>query len=108
MKYQPYMIGPVIRKLRKDRKITVESLSEMIGMSTSSINQIERGGRGLTMETLFSLMEVFECDANTILDLTEKPATAIDYRLMRLDSGKREYLTSSFVFMLDQAEQMAS
>ena len=57
MKYDGYAVGPVLRNLRTDRKITVEGLSDMTGISTSAIKQIEQGGRNLSMKNLYIMME---------------------------------------------------
>ncbi len=106
MKYQGYIVGPIIRKLRKDRRITVDFLSGMTGLSTSSINQIEQGGRNLSMSSLFLLMDAFDCDANTILHIEKKTEGTIELRLRKLNPERREYLTRTFDFMLEQAEQV--
>ncbi len=69
MEYDSYAIGPIVRKLRVDRELTQEKVSELTGLSTSSIQQIEQGGRNITIKTLYQFMEVYQCDANTILNL---------------------------------------
>ena len=48
-KYDGYTVGPNLRQLRKDKKLSVYQVSELTGLSNSSINQIEQGGRGLSM-----------------------------------------------------------
>lgn len=69
MKYNGLTVGPVIRQLRKERKLSVYDVSEKTGLSHSSINQIEQGGRNLSMNSLFLFMNAFDCDANTILNI---------------------------------------
>lgn len=104
MKYDGYEVGPVLRKLRTDRKYTFESLSELSGLSVSTLMQMEQGGRNLSMKSLYILMEIYQVDANTILGLDEKrDKHSIDLRLQLLDDKKRAYLTETFVFMLDHA-----
>lgn len=79
MKYDGYQIGPAIRQIRKDRCLTVDQVSELTGLSNSSINQIEQGGRNLSMKTLFLFMSVFDCDANTVLNIkSESQINTID------------------------------
>ena len=54
-KYNGYEIGPNLRQIRKDRKLSVYQVSESTGLSNSSINQIEQGSRGLSMNALYLL-----------------------------------------------------
>ena len=82
----------------------MDALSDMTGLSVSSINQIEQGGRRLSMDSLYLLMEAFGCDPNTILNIETKGT--IDARLAGLSGKKRKYLEKSFSYMLDQAECM--
>ena len=62
-KYDGYTVGPKLRQLRKDKKLSVYQVSELTGLSNSSINQIEQGGRGLSMNGLYLLMDAYQCDA---------------------------------------------
>ena len=64
--YDGYTVGPKLRQLRKDRKLSVYQVSEMTGLSNSSINQMEQGGRNLSMNSLYLFMDAYKCDANTI------------------------------------------
>lgn len=66
MEYDGYTVGPNLRQLRTDRKLTLEQVSELTGLSTSSIKQLEQGGRNLSMKSLFLFMAAYECDANTL------------------------------------------
>jgi transcriptional regulator with XRE-family HTH domain len=108
MQYDGYIIGPVIRSLRTDRKMTVQALSDSTGISISAIKQIEQGGRNLSMRNLYNMMEAFGTDANTILNIREcQHDESIDERLGQLDQQKREYFKRSFLYMLD-AERLIS
>lgn len=53
MQYDGYSVGPVVRQLRLDRKMTIDKVSELTGLSNSSIQQIEQGGRNLSMKSLY-------------------------------------------------------
>lgn len=104
MKYNSYEVGPVLRRLRKDRHYTVEAFSEKTGISPSTIKQMEQGGRNLSMRNLYVMMDVLDVDANTILGLDDrKDNLSIDKKLNQLDDKRRAYLTESFLFMLDHA-----
>lgn len=114
MKYDGYVIGPGIRQLRLDRKLTLDQVSELTGLSISSIKQLEQGGRNLSMKSLFLFMDAYQCDANTILDIsiessTDKKAdSTIDACLDLLPGEQKKYLKQSFIYMIEQAKQLAS
>jgi len=100
--------GPILRNLRKKKNLTVDKVCEIAGISTSTLNQIEQGGRNLSMRTLFVLMEVYQVDANTILNICPSDREdSIDKRLESLSQTQRDYLKKSFLFMLEQATQSA-
>lgn len=102
--YDGCIVGPVLRKLRNDRKMTVDYVSEVTGLSTSTINQLEQGGRNLSMKSLYILMNAYQVDANTMLALDPKVSEhPIDDFLNKLSQEKKEYFTKSFLYMLEQA-----
>ena len=104
MTYQGYTVGPAVRKLRQDNHLTVDEIAECTGLSVSTINKLEQGLRKMTMDTMFQLMEAFECDANTILCIGKiENHNSIDSKLQCLPADKREYLEKTFAFMIEQA-----
>ena len=64
--YDGCKVGPVLRRLRKERKMTVDYVSEVTGLSTSTINQLEQGGRNLSMKSLYILNKLVEISQNII------------------------------------------
>lgn len=106
MEYNGYVVGPVIRRLRQARKLTLDQVSEKTGLSISSIKQLEQGGRNMSMNSLYLFMEAFGCDANTVLNITPKieGGLSIDKKLELLPISKREYLTELFLFILERME----
>ncbi len=75
----------IIRKLRLQRGWSQEQLAEISGVSTRTIQRIERG-RKASLESLKCLAAVFETDFNTLREdndmpdqtLTEKDREALD------------------------------
>lgn len=105
MQYDGFVVGPRIRAMRKKSTYTLESLSEKTGISVSNIKRIEQGNRNLSMRNLYEIMEAFEVDANTVLNINPvRNRYSIDERLDGLDEKQRDYLFKTFSFMLDQAE----
>lgn len=111
MQYDGYAIGPGIRKLRVDRKLTIDQVSELTGLSNSSIQQIEQGGRNLSMKSLYLFMNAYGCDANTILNIrceSSVPAqdNSIDGELSKLHTNEKDFLKQSFIYMIRQANML--
>ena len=109
-KYDGYTVGPNLRQLRKDKKLSVYQVSELTGLSNSSINQIEQGGRSLSMNGLYLLMDAYQCDANKLLNIeeTDKNEDSIDSRLSELPVEQQNYLRHTFEFMIEQAAGLVS
>lgn len=113
-KYDGYTVGPKLRQLRKDKKMSVYQVSELTGLSNSSINQIEQGGRGLSMNGLYLLMDAYQCDANKLLNIEQtdtkmnKNEGSIDSKLAELPIEQQNYLKHTFEFMIKQAAALVS
>jgi transcriptional regulator with XRE-family HTH domain len=60
-----------LRLLRRIRGLTLEELSEQVGISVSYLSRIESGNRRVTEPLLFKLSELLECDPTEIL--SEEP-----------------------------------
>ena len=92
MEYDGNVIGPRLRELRKSRKLTLDKVSELTGLSISTLKQVEQGGRRLSMASLYLLMTVYRCDANTVLnipaDMSEKHF--LEMKLEELPEDKKE------------------
>lgn len=56
-----------IRQWRKHRRLTLEKLSERIGMSTGNLSNIETGKTGYGQDTLESLAEALQCEPADLL-----------------------------------------
>lgn len=89
-KYEGYIVGPNIYELRKARKMTRDDLSEKTGLSVSTITQVETGGRNLSINSLYLLMDAFQCDANTILKINRVDnSLSVDEELKRFPEERR-------------------
>ncbi|MEF9840393.1 MAG: helix-turn-helix transcriptional regulator [Lachnospiraceae bacterium] len=113
MKYDGYNVGPIARQLRVDRNLTIDQVSEITGLSYSSIQQIEQGGRNLSMNSLYLFMNAYECDANTMLNIHRESSAdikdnSIDELLDDLPDNEKIFLKQSFMYMIQQAKKLAS
>lgn len=103
LKYEGWNVGSTIRRLRKEKNMTIEELSEAVGKSPSHIAQIEQGSRRLGINLLCELITVLETDANTILVVHRKNSElSIDKELMKLTPKVRIYFQMQFLNMIEE------
>ncbi len=62
------LIGKKIKEIRAKNKITQEAFSEMIGLETSSLSNIETGKSYPSMQTLINIIEKFNINPQYIFD----------------------------------------
>ena len=55
-------VGQRIRKARLERDLTQEDVAFKVGISASYLGQLERGGRGLTLEKLVKIARALKVD----------------------------------------------
>ena len=100
--YDGLQVGQVIKDLRMEKGMTLEDLSEEVGKSESHLKQVEGGSRRMSLELLFSLVDVLDADANCILCIPsyKEKETSIDEQLAAMPSEQRAYLTGVFENMI--------
>ena len=85
MEYDGNVVGPRLRELRKNKKLTLDEVSELTGLSISTLKQLEQGGRRLSMASLYLFMDAYQCDANTLLNIVmNEPKNTLDLELDKL------------------------
>ena len=92
-------VGAALRAYRLRRELSQSDLARLAGVSPSAISQVERGERGLSVETLLALAERLRITLDELLGGEVTP----DYRI-----GRRHSLsdapTGSVLPLLDDAE----
>ena len=77
-------IGAQLLDLRKSRGWTQEYVADRVGVNRSTVSNIERGTRSLTLETLRKFCDLFsvevsyfsiEADADEVVDVLERLRT---------------------------------
>lgn len=56
-----------LRALRKQHRLTIERLAEMVNVSTSFIGLIEKGESGVSLENLYKLSQVYNCSLDYLV-----------------------------------------
>lgn len=63
------VIGNNLRELRDARRMTQLQVVSELDISYNHYAKIEEGMRGMSLQMLFKLMNLFDTDANTILGI---------------------------------------
>ena len=101
MEYDGNVVGPRLRELRKNKKMTLDEVSELTGLSISTLSQLEQGGRRMSLSSLYAFMNAFQCDANTLLNISvSKTDNELEIQLDRLSSYKKEKCKEAIVQLL--------
>jgi transcriptional regulator with XRE-family HTH domain len=89
-RHMPDTIGALLRTLRKRRKMTLERLSELTGISVSSLSRIENTQLGLTIEKVDLLAKALEIAPEDLVARKQTSSeTAISARSLRRVSYRR-------------------
>jgi transcriptional regulator with XRE-family HTH domain len=67
VKYNLNVLGRRIREERTNRNLTIEQLSELVNLSPSYLGLVERGERGLSVEKLIKIADVFGIAVDSLL-----------------------------------------
>ena len=102
MKYSGIENGPILRRLWTERFYTVERVCELTGISISTINQVEQGGRNLSMANMYKLMDLYKVDANTILNIPYTQGATIESIINDYPLGKRKGIKDALIVLLAQ------
>lgn len=62
-----------VRALRIGKKITQSDLAEILNLSVQAVNDIEKGRRTTTFESLYIMSNYFEVSTDYLLGLTDDP-----------------------------------
>lgn len=97
-------IAKNLRLLRRIRGLTLEELSEKIGISVSYLSRIESGNRRITDSLLLKLSELLECDPAEILsdDPPEKQIASLGFTSLNLSKRPSSEKVSELMELLEK------
>ncbi|MCL2197569.1 MAG: helix-turn-helix domain-containing protein [Defluviitaleaceae bacterium] len=93
-----------LRTLRKEHRLTIERLAEMVNVSTSFIGLVEKGESGVSLENLYKLSQVYNCSIDYLV--TGDESNNIRYAnkpLSQLSTAFFGYDESELSFVADLA-----
>jgi len=88
------IMGKLIRTERERAKLTQDELAQRVGLTRTSISNIEGGRQKIQVHTLYAIAEALHVSADTLLPLTDTgELEAIEKRLPKeLPPEKREWV----------------
>lgn len=107
---QVQLIGPKIRKMRKERKLTQTDLASRIGIQQSDLSRMEKGEYRVSLDTLFRILAEFNVSISEFFDDVNKEAlTPKDVKIVRdlkqLPSDARREVEAFIAFKRSQNGQ---
>jgi transcriptional regulator with XRE-family HTH domain len=87
-------VGRLIKTARLDAKMTQEQLGISIGLTRTSVNNIEHGRQPIQIHTLFAIASTVGVEPSTLLpDAHTAPTAGVDDRIpKRLRKEDRDWL----------------
>jgi len=58
------LIGDMIRKVRKNRKLTQKELGELVGVKKAQISRLENNTKNVTVETIIRIFNAMKAEVN--------------------------------------------
>lgn len=98
-----------LRLLRRIRGLTLEELSDKVGISVSYLSRIESGNRRVTETLLFKLSELLQCDPAEILsdDPPEKQIASLGFNSLSFPPKNSAEKVSELMGLLEKvADQL--
>ena len=65
---QVQLVGPKVRQLRKERKLTQAALASRIGIQQSDLSRMEKGEYRVSLDTLFKILAEFNVGIGEFFD----------------------------------------
>ncbi len=69
---QIQLIGPKIRKMRKERRLTQTELAARIGIQQSDLSRMEKGEYRVSLDTLFKILAEFNIGVSEFFEDANK------------------------------------
>jgi len=63
------LIGDMIKKVRKERKLTQEQLGELVGVKKAQISRLENNTKNVTIETIIRIFTAMKAEVNFNIQL---------------------------------------
>lgn len=104
---QVQLVGPKIRQLRKERKLTQTDLASRIDIQQSDLSRMEKGEYRVSLDTLFKILAEFNVSISEFFDdVAKESLTPRDVQMVkdlkRLPSPARREIEAFIAFKRQQ------
>ena len=72
IEFNKYAVGVVIRRLRKERKLSQEVLSGLAGLARSHLAMLESGNKKANLETIWKIANALVITPHELVNLIEE------------------------------------
>ena len=105
---QVQLVGPKIRQLRKERKLTQTDLASRIDIQQSDLSRMEKGEYRVSLDTLFKILAEFNVSISEFFDdVAKESLTPHDVQMVkdlkRLPGPARREVEAFIAFKRQQA-----
>ena len=66
------VLGELIKRVRKERKLTQEQLGELIGVKKAQISKLERNSKNVTIETILKVFSALKTKVSFKIDFLDE------------------------------------
>ena len=66
------VLGYMIKKTRKERKLTQEQLGQLVGVRKSEISKLERSARNMTISTVIKVFRAMNANIKFMVNLDDE------------------------------------
>lgn len=87
IEFNRYAIGKVIRRLRKEKKLSQEVVSGLAGLARSHLAMIENGSKQANFETIWKIANALGLYPHELVQFIEKESQETD-RQVRTRGGR--------------------
>lgn len=110
---QVQLVGPKIRQLRKERKLTQTELASRIGIQQSDLSRMEKGEYRVSLDTLFKILAEFNVSISEFFDdVAKQSLTPRDVQMVKeirhLPDEARREIEAFIAFKRAQAAHLAA
>ena len=104
------LIGKRIQEVRKERGLTQEQLSQIVGLSPNYLSNIETGLKTPKLDTFIAIINALQCDANTLLAdvvdaTTVQESGQISKALAELPAGEQRRILKVLNVLISEAKE---
>ncbi|MCL4498787.1 MAG: helix-turn-helix domain-containing protein [Chloroflexi bacterium] len=86
-------VGKAIRRLREERGLTQTDLGTAVGLTRTSISNVEKGRQKMLLHTFYDVAETLMADLSTILPRQGQAITSEEQKLpTNISPSEREFI----------------